>query len=172
PSLPLLRQDNPAHSKRNAFPGPQMGCHRTATLTYGEHSADNRAVQGVPRQGAERPPGARQPFEPDPGRAGVGKGTPRRTPPFLRAESPGVNVQLAQRRSMMPDSAPLSSAKLTPRIEELRVTTGPFPSSRKVQTPGRLHPEVSVAMREIDLEAASGEPPVRVYDTSGLYSDP
>src|SRR5258705_3362812 len=73
---------------------------------------------------------------------------------------------------MMPDSAPLSSTKLTPRIEELRVTTGPFPSSRKIAAPGRLHPEISVAMREIDLEASSGEPPIRVYDTSGLYSDP
>ncbi len=72
----------------------------------------------------------------------------------------------------MPDSAPLSSAKLTPRIEELRVTTGPFPSSRKLAAPGRLHPEISVAMREIDLEASSGEAPIRVYDTSGLYSDP
>ncbi|MDE2585648.1 MAG: phosphomethylpyrimidine synthase ThiC, partial [Betaproteobacteria bacterium] len=29
-----------------------------------------------------------------------------------------------------------------------------------------------VAMREIALEAASGEPPVRVYDTSGPYTDP
>ncbi len=37
---------------------------------------------------------------------------------------------------------------------------------------GQLHPELSVAMREIDLEASAGEPPVRVYDTSGLYSDP
>jgi phosphomethylpyrimidine synthase len=72
----------------------------------------------------------------------------------------------------MPDSAPLPPAKLTPRIEELRVTTGPFPSSRKIEAPGRLHPEISVAMREIDLEASSGEPPIRVYDTSGLYSDP
>ena len=27
-------------------------------------------------------------------------------------------------------------------------------------------------MREIDLEASAGEPPVRAYDTSGLYSDP
>src|SRR3984893_6463480 len=72
----------------------------------------------------------------------------------------------------MPDSAPLSSAKLAPRIEELRVTTGPFPSSRKIAATGRLHPEISVAMREIDLEASSGEPPIRVYDTSGLYSDP
>jgi hypothetical protein len=28
-----------------------VACHRTATLTYGEHSADNRVVQGVPRRG-------------------------------------------------------------------------------------------------------------------------
>ena len=27
-------------------------------------------------------------------------------------------------------------------------------------------------MREIDLEPSAGEPPVRVYDTSGPYSDP
>jgi phosphomethylpyrimidine synthase len=72
----------------------------------------------------------------------------------------------------MPDSAPLPSARPIPKIEELRVTTGPFPSSRKVHVRGQLHPELSVAMREIDLEASAGEPPVRAYDTSGLYSDP
>ena len=72
----------------------------------------------------------------------------------------------------MPDSAPLSAAKLMPKVEELRVTTGPFPASRKVHAPGRMHPGISVAMREIDLEASAGEPPVRVYDTSGPYSDP
>jgi phosphomethylpyrimidine synthase len=72
----------------------------------------------------------------------------------------------------MPDSAPLSPAKLMPKVEELRVTTGPFPASRKVHVPGRVHPEISVAMREIDLEASSGEPAVRAYDTSGPYSDP
>ena len=72
----------------------------------------------------------------------------------------------------MPDSAPLPSARPMPKIEELRVTTGPFPSSRKVHVRGQLHPELSVAMREIDLEASAGEPPVRAYDTSGLYSDP
>jgi phosphomethylpyrimidine synthase len=27
-------------------------------------------------------------------------------------------------------------------------------------------------MREIDLEPSASEPPVRVYDTSGIYSDP
>ena len=72
----------------------------------------------------------------------------------------------------MPDSAPLPSAKLIPKVEELRVTSGPLPASRKIHSRGRLHPEISVAMREIDLEASSGEPPVRVYDTSGPYSDP
>src|ERR1700760_3163155 len=72
----------------------------------------------------------------------------------------------------MPDSAPLPSAKLMPKVEELRVTTGAFPASRKVHARGRQHPEISVAMREIDLEASAGEPSVRVYDTSGPYSDP
>ena len=72
----------------------------------------------------------------------------------------------------MPDSAPLPSVKLMPKVEELRVTAGPFPASRKVYARGRQHPEISVAMREIDLEASAGEPPVRVYDTSGPYSDP
>src|SRR5438309_257934 len=77
-----------------------------------------------------------------------------------------------QRRSTMPDSAPLPSAKLMPKVEELRVTTGPFAASRKVHLPGRLHSEISVAMREIDLDPSAGEPPVRAYDTSGPYSDP
>jgi len=72
----------------------------------------------------------------------------------------------------MPDSAPLPSAKLMPKVEELRVTTGPFPASRKLHVQGRLHPEISVAMREIDLTPSAGEPPVRAYDTSGPYSDP
>ncbi|MBV8166273.1 MAG: phosphomethylpyrimidine synthase ThiC, partial [Alphaproteobacteria bacterium] len=53
-----------------------------------------------------------------------------------------------------------------------RVTTGPLPASRKVHVPGQRHADVRVAMREIDLEQSSGEPPVRVYDTSGPYSDP
>jgi phosphomethylpyrimidine synthase len=50
---------------------------------------------------------------------------------------------------------------------ELKVTTGPIRGSRKVHV-GSLR----VAMREIDLEPSAGEPAVRVYDTSGPYSDP
>ncbi|MFZ5748693.1 MAG: phosphomethylpyrimidine synthase ThiC [Pseudomonadota bacterium] len=54
-----------------------------------------------------------------------------------------------------------------PAHPELRVTTGPIRGSRKVHV-GPLN----VAMREIDLEPSSGEPPLRVYDTSGPYTDP
>jgi phosphomethylpyrimidine synthase len=50
---------------------------------------------------------------------------------------------------------------------EIGVTTGPIRGSRKIHV-GPL----KVAMREIDLEPSSGEPPVRVYDTSGPYTDP
>jgi phosphomethylpyrimidine synthase len=52
------------------------------------------------------------------------------------------------------------------------VTTGPLPASRKIHVPGDRHAGLRVAMREIDLTPSSGEPPVRVYDTSGPYSDP
>jgi len=50
---------------------------------------------------------------------------------------------------------------------EIGVTTGPIRGSRKVHV-GPL----GVAMREITLEPGSGEAPVRVYDTSGPYTDP
>ncbi|MEZ5680590.1 MAG: phosphomethylpyrimidine synthase ThiC [Erythrobacter sp.] len=48
---------------------------------------------------------------------------------------------------------------------DIGVTTGPICGSRKVHVGERR-----VAMREIDLEG--GEPSVRVYDTSGPYTDP
>ena len=50
---------------------------------------------------------------------------------------------------------------------EIGVTTGPIRGSKKIHV-GPL----KVAMREIHLEPTSGEPPVRVYDTSGPYTDP
>jgi phosphomethylpyrimidine synthase len=54
--------------------------------------------------------------------------------------------------------------------DEPSVTTGPLPASRKIHVPGTVHKDVRVAMREIDL--TGNEPPIRVYDTSGPYSDP
>src|ERR671916_1010606 len=54
-----------------------------------------------------------------------------------------------------------------PARTELKVTTGPIRGSRKVHVG-----EHRVAMREIHLEPSSGEPPLRVYDCSGPYTDP
>jgi phosphomethylpyrimidine synthase len=54
-----------------------------------------------------------------------------------------------------------------PARTEIGVTTGPIRGSRKIYV-GPLQ----VAMREIDLEPSSGEPPLRVYDCSGPYTDP
>src|SRR6188472_967558 len=54
-----------------------------------------------------------------------------------------------------------------PARTELKVTTGAIRGSRKIHV-GPL----GVAMRAVDLEPSSGEPPVILYDTSGPYTDP
>ncbi len=71
-----------------------------------------------------------------------------------------------------PVAASSGSEAAAPELpaSEMKVTIGPLPSSRKVHVPGTVHKDVSVAMREIDL--SGNEAPVRVYDTSGPYSDP
>ena len=59
------------------------------------------------------------------------------------------------------------------------ISTEPFPASRKIYVPGRLHP-IRVAMREIGLgdtmdgyaKSVTPNAPVVVYDTSGPYTDP
>jgi phosphomethylpyrimidine synthase len=51
------------------------------------------------------------------------------------------------------------------------VTTGPIRGSRKIHIATQTGSGIRVAMREIDLDPHSGEPPVRVYDTSGPYTD-
>ena len=60
------------------------------------------------------------------------------------------------------------------KTDELR-----YPGSKRVYVQGKLHPDVQVAMREIQLEDSvfpdgSTEPnaPVRVYDCSGPWGDP
>ncbi|NBC37548.1 phosphomethylpyrimidine synthase ThiC [Novosphingobium sp. FSY-8] len=55
---------------------------------------------------------------------------------------------------------------------EIGVTTGPIRGSKKIHVPVPGKPDIKVAMREISLEPGSGEPAVRVYDTSGAYTDP
>ena len=53
-----------------------------------------------------------------------------------------------------------------------KVTTGPLPASRKVYSRPEAAPELHVPIREISLDASSGEPPLPVYDTTGPYTDP
>lgn len=63
------------------------------------------------------------------------------------------------------------------KIDLDRLTTGPFPKSKKVYVPGKIH-DIKVAMREVELSDTrlpNGEfrknEPITIYDTSGLYTD-
>src|SRR5262249_34757260 len=62
---------------------------------------------------------------------------------------------------------PISAAELA--IPE--VTTGPLPASRKVYVAPDAAPDLRVPLREIALSEGSGEPPLPVYDPSGVYTD-
>ncbi|MHA7056607.1 phosphomethylpyrimidine synthase ThiC [Aquimarina sp. M1] len=64
--------------------------------------------------------------------------------------------------------------------QEGKITTTPFPSSKKIYVNGNIHPKIKVAMREIELSDAVDSmtrkkipnESVVVYDTSGPYTDP
>ncbi len=49
------------------------------------------------------------------------------------------------------------------------ITREPLPASTKVYVSGKIHPDIKVPMREILL---ANEHKLRVYDTSGVYTDP
>ena len=65
-------------------------------------------------------------------------------------------------------------ADYDPRIPtaDIGVTTGPIRGSRKIHVAVPSSPDVRVAMREIVRDPSCSEPPLRVYDTSGPYTDP
>ncbi len=60
------------------------------------------------------------------------------------------------------------------------ITRHPFPNSKKVYVQGVIHPDLKVAMREIELsdtvdsmtKKRTANEPVTIYDTSGPYTDP
>ncbi len=52
------------------------------------------------------------------------------------------------------------------------VTTGPLVGSRKVYASGCAHPNIRVPFREIAVHPTANEPPVTIYDPSGVYTDP
>ena len=49
------------------------------------------------------------------------------------------------------------------------LTRDPFPASKKVYLKGEIHQDIRVPVREITL---GDESKLRVYDTSGPYTDP
>jgi phosphomethylpyrimidine synthase len=53
-----------------------------------------------------------------------------------------------------------------------KVTTGPLTGSHKIYSTPEAAPDLKVPLREIVLDASSGEPPLPVYDPSGPYTDP
>ena len=62
---------------------------------------------------------------------------------------------------------PISPADLvTPKV-----TTGPIVGSRKTYTVPDAAPDLRVPLREIMLDPSAKEPPVAVYDSSGIYTD-
>ncbi len=60
------------------------------------------------------------------------------------------------------------------------ITRNPFPNSKKIYVNGTIHPQIKVAMREIELsdtidsmtKKKTSNESVTVYDTSGPYTDP
>jgi phosphomethylpyrimidine synthase len=58
-----------------------------------------------------------------------------------------------------------------PTKTEIGVTTGAIRGSKKVHVAAHSGSGIRVAMREISLDPHCDEPPVRVYDSSGPYTD-
>jgi phosphomethylpyrimidine synthase len=77
-------------------------------------------------------------------------------------------------RNLPPETTSGDGAPFTDDI----ISRSPLPGSKKVYVAGRTHPDLRIPFREIELtptRSASGElevnSPVRVYDTSGPYTD-
>jgi len=60
---------------------------------------------------------------------------------------------------------------LTYQQKPSAVTTGAIAGSRKVYSSPVDHPSIAVPFREVALDRSATEPPVRLYDTSGPYTD-
>ncbi len=56
-------------------------------------------------------------------------------------------------------------------LQTPKVTTGPLTASQKVYVTPDGHPDLRVPLREIALSEGAGEPPVRIYDASGIYTE-
>jgi phosphomethylpyrimidine synthase len=57
-------------------------------------------------------------------------------------------------------------------LSPVSVTTGPITGSHKAYSTPDDHPALHVPFREVPLDPSAEEAPVRLYDTSGPYTDP
>lgn len=64
----------------------------------------------------------------------------------------------------------MNETTLTAR-DNLTVSTGPFPSSKKLYISGKLFPNIKVPAREVTLAETAPAPELLLYDTSGAYSE-
>ena len=103
-------------------------------------------------------------MEPDPGNAGVGKHLVKPTP----GRRVGFFIVRGRQNMIAPKNA----------VGEEH-SSGAFPKSKKVHAVGKQHKDVRVPSREIELSPTVSHTgrvevnePVRVYDTSGPWSDP
>src|SRR5438477_9344078 len=68
-------------------------------------------------------------------------------------------------------SAPMNKPVTPADLVTPKVTTGPIVGSRKAYTMPEAAPDLRVPAREIMLDPSANEPPVQVYDSSGVYTD-
>lgn len=61
---------------------------------------------------------------------------------------------------------------MTVQTKPLAVTTGAISGSRKTYSCPPAAPYLAVPFREVTLHPSAGEDAVRLYDTSGPYTDP
>src|SRR6266404_3518523 len=101
-------------------------------------------------------------MEPDPGNAGVGKHVAKPTPGFR------VGFFIWRRNMIAPKNGNGEAH-----------STDVLPKSKKVFVDGKIHPAIRIPLREIELSPTVSHTgrvevnePVRVYDTSGPWSDP
>jgi phosphomethylpyrimidine synthase len=58
------------------------------------------------------------------------------------------------------------------QTEPTKVTTGAIAGSRRIYSAPPCRPDIAVPFREVALHPTANEPPARLYDTSGPYTDP
>jgi phosphomethylpyrimidine synthase len=68
-------------------------------------------------------------------------------------------------------AATIEGEAMTYQQKPSAVTTGPITGSRKVYSSPEGRPDISVPFKEIVLEPSAKEAPLRLYDTSGPYTE-